>query len=47
MKKLTPVPDLLPKTDWKPRMHQGSTRTEVGANSFFTIQPIAYMYFKH
>ena len=47
MKKLTPVPDLLPETDWKPRMHQGSTGTEVGANSFFTTQPMAYMYLKH
>ena len=44
MKKLTPVPDLLPDTAWNPRMHQGSTET---AYSFFTIQPMAYMYLKH
>ena len=35
MKKLTPVPDVLPTTDWETGMHQGSTGAEVGANSFF------------
>ena len=47
MKKLTPVPDLVPTTDWETGMHQGSTGTEVGANSFFTHQPVAYVSVKH
>ena len=35
MKKLTPVPDLLPNADWKPGMHQESTGTEVGGEQLF------------
>ena len=47
MKKLTPVPNLLPHTNRKPRKNQGSTGTEMGANSFFSMQPMTNIGFKH
>ena len=47
MNKLAPVPDLVINTGWETGMYQGSLWSEVGANSFFNIQPMTWVRFKH